>query len=201
MNMSEEISIHQKLIEADNSCLVVIDFQRPFLDKLPEEDSEQLVTRLLWLVNVAKRLDIPLVVMAEDMENNGSVIPELEAILPPDTHIKNKMNFGLAADQEILSAIQNTKRNIAILVGLETDVCVAQSALGLLEQGYQVVVVDDATGSPGKAHQYGLSRMDSAGVLISNVKALFYEWMRTVEGCREFFGKYEDELGDPGMTL
>ncbi len=199
--MSKEISIHQKLIDADNCCLIIIDFQRPFLDKLPEEDSELLVTRLLWLVNVAKRLDIPLVVMAEDMEENGSVIPELEAILPADTHIKNKMIFGLAADHEILSAIQNTKRNIAILVGLETDVCVAQSALGLLEQGYQVVVVEDAAGSPGKAHQYGLSRIESAGGLISNVKALFYEWMRTVEGSREFYSRYEDELGDPGVTL
>jgi len=199
--MSSEISICEKLIDADKSCLIIIDFQRPFLDKLPEEDREQLVTRLLWLVNVAKRLDIPLVVMAEDMEKNGTIIPELEAILPSDTQIKNKMIFGLAADQEIFSAVQNTKRKIAILVGLETDVCVAQSALGLLEQGYQVVVVEDATGSPGKAHQYGLSRMDSAGVLISNVKALFYEWMRTVEGCKEFFSKYEDELGDPGVGL
>ena len=199
--MSGEIPIHQKLIDVDNSCLIVIDFQRPFLDKFPEEDSEQLVTRLLWLVNVAKRLDIPLVVMAEDMEENGSIIPELEAILPSDTPIKNKMIFGLAADEEILSAVQNTKREIAILVGLETDVCVAHSALGLLEQGYQVVVVENATGAPGKAHQYGLSRMESAGVLISNVKALFYEWMRTVEGCREFFKKYDDELGDPGVGL
>ena len=199
--MTQAISIHQKLIDAENCCLVIIDFQRPFLDKFPEEYSEQLVTRLLWLVNVAKRLDIPLVVMAEDMEENGSIIPELEAILPSDTPIKNKMIFGLAADEEILNAVQNTKRDIAILVGLETDVCVAHSALGLLEQGYQVVVVEDATGSPGKAHQYGLSRMESAGVLISNVKALFYEWMRTVEGCREFFKKYDDELGDPGVGL
>ncbi|MCJ7566278.1 MAG: isochorismatase family protein [Anaerolineales bacterium] len=199
--MSKEISIHQKLIDADNSCLIVIDVQRIFLDKLPEEDSEQLVIRLLWLVNVAKRLEIPLIVTAEDIEKNGSIIPELEAILPSDTYVKNKMIFGLAADQEILSVVQDTKRNIAILVGLETDVCVAQSALGLLEQGYQVVVVEDATGSPGKAHQYGLSRIDSAGALISNVKALFYEWMRSVEGCREFFSKYEDELGDPGVAL
>ena len=95
--MPEETSIHQKLIDAENCCLVIIDFQRPFLDKFPEEYSEQLVTRLLWLVNVAKRLDIPLVVMAEDMEENGSIIPELEAILPSDTHIKNKMIFALAS--------------------------------------------------------------------------------------------------------
>ena len=111
------------------------------------------------------------------------------------------MVFGLAADPGILSSVQNTKRKTIILLGLETDVCVAQSAIGLLQHDYQVVVVDDATASPGKAHQNNLSRIQSAGALISNVKSLFYEWMRTVIKCRNFYGSHEDYIGDPGIEL
>jgi len=199
--MSNRHSIYKSLIDGDKACLIVIDVQKIFLDKLSEEESEQLVKRIVWLVNVARRLGIPLVVTAEDIEKNGSIIHELEVILPADTEIHNKMVFGLAADPDILRAVKDTGRNTAVLIGLETDVCVAHSALGLLEKGYQVVVVEDATASPGKSHQYGLSRIQSAGALVSNVKSLFYEWMRTVEGCREFYSKYKDELGDPGVTL
>jgi nicotinamidase-related amidase len=199
--MSEEISVHKSLINADDSCLIVIDVQKIFLEKLPEEESERFVKRLLWLVNVATRLGIPLVVTAEDIDKNGSIIPELEAILPTDTYIHNKMIFGLAADQTIASAVKETKRNVSILVGLETDVCVAQSAIGLLGQGYQVVVVEDACASPGQAHANGLARMKNADVLVSNVKSLFYEWLRTVENCREFYSQHKDGLGDPGIQL
>jgi nicotinamidase-related amidase len=111
------------------------------------------------------------------------------------------MIFGLVADPEILGAVQRTNRDTPILLGLETDVCVAQSAIGLLENGYRVVVIEDAVGSPGKAHQYGLARMRTAGVLLSNVKSLFYEWLRTVENSRNFYHTHKDDLRDPGIPL
>ena len=60
---------------------------------------------------------------------------------------------------DILEAVQNTNCKTAVLIGYETDVCITHSALGLLELGYQVAVVADATGSPGEAHQIGLSRI------------------------------------------
>ena len=65
-----------------------------------------------------------------------------------------------------MAAINTTGRKTAILVGLETDVCVAHSARGLLQEGYQVAVVADATGAPGKAHEYDLDRMKQAGVVV-----------------------------------
>ncbi len=58
-------------------------------------------------------------------------------------------------------------------------------------------MVADAVGAPGRAQEYGLDRMKQAGVVISNVKSLFYEWVRTVDRCAEFLGKYEKEIGEP----
>ena len=199
--MSKNSSIQTSLIDADDSCLIVIDAQKAFFDKLEKRYVKPLIKRMVWIVDVAVKLEIPVIVTAEYIEENGSIIPELLEVLPPDTKIHNKMIFGLAADPEILDDVRKTNRNTAILLGLETDVCVAQSAIGLLENGYRVAVLEDAVGSPGKAHHYGLARMRGAGVLFSNVKSLFYEWLRTVENSRNFYHTNKDELRDPGIPL
>ena len=181
----------------DDSVLVVIDVQDSFLEKYSEGERKLLKMRIGWVVDVAVRLDVPVVAMAEEIPAMGSVSPFISKKFPADTAIFNKMTFGLAADEKIMAAINNSGRKTAILVGLETDVCVAHSALGLQQKGYQVAVVADATGAPGKAHEYGLERMKQAGVVISNVKSLFYEWIRTVDRCVEFMAKYEKEIGEP----
>jgi len=195
--LQESISLRNRLIDVDDSVLVVIDVQDSFLNKYSEGERKLLKIRIGWVVDVAVRLGVPVVAMAEEIPAMGSVSPFISKKFPADTPIFNKMTFGLAADEKIMAAINITGRKTAILVGLETDVCVAHSALGLQQKGYQVAVVADATGAPGKAHEYGLARMKQAGVVISNVKSLFYEWIRTVDRCVEFLAKYEKEIGEP----
>ncbi len=195
--MQEPISLKNRLIDVDDSILTVIDVQDSFLIKYSEDERNILKSRIGWIVDVAVRLGVPVVAMAEDIPVMGSVSPYILQKFPAGTPIFNKMTFGLAADEKIMAAINSTGRKTAILAGLETDVCVAHSALGLLEAGYQVAAVADATGAPGKAHEYGLDRMRQAGVVISNVKSLFYEWIRTVDRCVEFMEKYEEEIGEP----
>ena len=165
--------------------LVVIDVQSAFTGKLRPEDQETVVDKVCSLVRVASELDVPVVVTAEDIPNLGGVVPALEESLPPDTEVHNKMVFGLAGEPNILTAIRETGRKTLVLIGLETDVCVAQSALGLLQEGFDVVAVADACGSPGSAHDFGLERMRGAGVVITSAKTVFYEWVRTVEGSKK----------------
>jgi nicotinamidase-related amidase len=174
------------LIDVEDSLLIVIDVQAAFLDKLPRDEAERLLRRVCWLIHVARCLDVPLVVTAEDSPNLGGVHPQVAQALPPSTPAHNKMRFGLAADPVILAAVRRTGRKTAVLVGLETDVCVAQSALGLLCEGYRVVVLADATGSPGTGHALGLDRMRDAGVQVLGFKGLYYEWLRTVERADRF---------------
>jgi len=71
-----------------------------------------------------------------------------------------------------------------------------------LRQADEVLGVADATASPGAAHAIGLERMRRAGVLVSSVKSLYYEWIRTVDRDKEFLDKYEIEIGLPhGVIL
>ena len=172
------------LIEVNDSLLIAIDIQPSFVEK--EAKGKALLQRMCWVIKTANWLKVPLVVTAEDIPNNGSISDEIAELLPPNTKIYNKMTFGLAAQPDILEAVKQTKRKTAVLIGYETDVCITHSALGLIDLGYRVAVVADATGSPGVAHKVGLDRIRGAGGIIVSTKSLYYEWVRTVEKALEF---------------
>jgi nicotinamidase-related amidase len=174
------------LIDVEDSILVAIDVQEAFLDKLPPAEGRRLLCRTCWIVRVASLLHVPTVVTAEDIPSLGSIHPQVADALSPGTPVYDKLSFGLTDDPAILAAIQHTGRKTAILVGLETDVCVVQSAIGLLQAGYRVAALADVTGSPGTGHAFGLDRLRGAGVLVLGLKGLYYEWLRTVERADRF---------------
>jgi nicotinamidase-related amidase len=178
--MNKDMTQNFSLTDADESVLIIIDVQQEFLDKLDPVKRIPFVNRISWIVEMAGRFEIPIVVTAEDTDNNSGTIRQVAEKLPPEIKEYNKMSYGLVGDPDILLAIEKTGRKTAVLVGLETDVCVCQSALGLLENGFRVVVLADAVGSPGICHDYGIERMRNAGIIISSVKGTFYEWQRTV---------------------
>lgn len=189
------MGLDSALVDLQDSILLVIDVQAAFLSKLPAAEGQPLLDRICWLIRVAVCLDVPLVVTAEDIAGLGTVDPQVARTLPPGTPIYDKQVYGLAADPAILPAVERTGRKTAILVGLETDVCIAHSAIGLRQLGYQVTVLADATGSPGAAHLAGLDRVRGAGALVLNTKGLFYEWLRTVEGTRQFWAEHAETVG------
>ncbi|MFL7868546.1 MAG: isochorismatase family protein [Anaerolineales bacterium] len=177
---------NSSLLDVNDSLLIAIDIQPSFAEKEAKDGNRALLQRMCWVIKVANWLHVPLVVTAEDIPHNGSVSDEIAELLPPGIKIYNKMVFGLVAQADILEAVQQTERKTAVLIGYETDVCITHSALGLMDLGYRVVVVADATGSPGKAHQIGLERIRAAGGIIVSAKSLYYEWVRTVEKALEF---------------
>ena len=177
---------NKSLLDVNDSILVAIDIQPSFVQKESKGSRNTLLQRMCWVIKVANWLHVPLIITAEDIPHNGSVSNEVGELLPPDTKIYNKMIFGLAAQPDILEAVQRTGRKTTVLVGYETDVCITHSALGLMDLGYKVAVVADATGSPGAAHQIGLERIRGAGGIIVSAKSLYYEWVHTVEKALEF---------------
>jgi nicotinamidase-related amidase len=169
------------LIDVDDSILVVVDTQPGFLDKLESETAHALEDRVRWLARVAMYLGVPTVVTEEESDRNGATSEAVRSILPEGQVRHRKEAFGLTACPEIVADLVRHRRATAVLCGLETDVCVAQSAIGLLDDGWRVAVVSDAVGAPGPAHELGLARMRDAGVVLVGTKGLLYEWLRTVE--------------------
>ena len=176
------------LLDRDDSVLVVVDAQPGFLH--PEAD--QAVERMAWLVALAARLGVPVVVTEEEPERQGATDVRVAAELPAGTPVLRKPTFGLVGTPEILAAVRATGRGTVVVVGCETDVCVAQSAIGLHEQGFGCVVVEDATFSPGEMHERGLARITAEGVARNHAKGVTYEWLRMVAEAHAV-------LGDPTL--
>ena len=175
------------LLEANDSIFIVVDVQDKFLQRLDGDVSEQVVERICWLARVAAWLNIPIVVTAEEIDAVGPTNARIRSCLPVSSEDLDKVVFGLAGQADILKRVNDTGRKTAVLAGLETDVCVLQSALGLLAEGYRVAVVADACASPQNGHEHGLVRLRDAGIAVVSTKGLFFEWIRDLEVCHDFF--------------
>ncbi len=198
--MLDTEKISQSLLDADESVLIVIDVQDAFLKKLPVQESERLLNRICWLIAVAQWKQIPLVVTAEEIQKQPLASTLIQS-LPAGARIFDKVSFGLAQQPDILAAVEQTGRKTTVLIGLETDVCVTHSAIGLLGEGYRVAVVADATATPASGQEIGLYRMQNAGVVIVSTKGLFYEWMRTVETVNRFHRECPNMRDLDGIVL
>jgi nicotinamidase-related amidase len=189
------------LVDHTDSVLAVVDTQPGFVDfdgmaDATREVSAQTVERIAWLAGFAGMLDVPVVAVEEDPAHNGPTHARVAERLPAGTPIEVKDAFSLSACPAAVDAIRATGRKTLVVVGYETDVCVAQSAIELHELGYRVVVPADTccTGSADE-HLRGLERMLHAGIEPNSFKGLIFEWMRTVARADELWVAAEDALG------
>ena len=191
------------LVRAE-SHLIVIDVQPRFYPAAAPPDRDRLAevtARVAWLTGVAGALGVPVTITEEDPVRNGPTAQAVLARAPTGTAILAKPVFGLAQVPEILAVVDGIGRRTVVLAGLETDVCVTHSALGLLERGYRVAVVTDATFAPGEMHEPGLRRMRDAGVVLIHAKGVYYEWVRTLAEARRFEAAHPDLAEPPGFSL
>ena len=193
------------LIRRDDSALLVVDTQEGFYG--PERaDVDRAafalaVARVAWIAGLARALDVPAVVTEEDPATNGPTSPRVLARLPASTAVLVKPVFAAADNPPIRAALAATARHTVVAVGLETDVCVAHSAISLMERGYHVAAVSDALFSPGAAHRHGLERLRAEGVQLLSAKELFYDWTRSLADVRALVRAYPELETPPGFSL
>jgi nicotinamidase-related amidase len=177
--------------------LVVVDTQPGFLRKLGPQRADEIVDRIRWLVRLADELGIPVALTEEEPDHNEGTARAIDAVVPATAARHVKPAFGLASCPPIMADLERHRRHTVVLCGLETDVCVAQSAIGLIDAGWRVAVVIDAVATPGDAHRQGLTRMAGAGVVLVGLKGLAYEWLRTVAETNA----HEGLLGNPPIGI
>lgn len=192
-------------VHASACVLVVIDAQPDFyasqridVDQ-PAKDSA--LDRAAWVCSVAVALSIPVVATEEDAESNGSTAQQIAQHLPPGTPRFDKVVYGVGGNPPILAAVDATGRSTAVLIGMETDVCVAHSAIDLREHGLRVIVVQDAVFSAGAAHEFGLARLRQEGVELLSAKELYYEWLHDLPATRAFESANPAIADPPGFHL
>jgi nicotinamidase-related amidase len=195
------------LVDRADSTLVVVDAQRVFFEQPAMTDEERreaaaTLERARWLAGVASLLEIPAVVLEERPDRNGPTDDGLVERLPPASPVFAKDTFSLVASEEAVAAIRATGRQTTVVIGFETDTCVAQSAVQLRDLGFRVVVPQDAAYTTGDLeHRRGLDHMSRAGVEIHHCKGVAYEWLRTVEDAARTLAAAAERFGPPPLRL
>ena len=126
----------KNLFQRSDSILMVVDVQDNFLSKLDESKKETVLLRIGWLMKVAKVLNIPIMATVEQMSDEIGMTSSLKEILPKDQKIYNKLVFSFYSQDDIRQAFESYNKKEVVLVGLETDVCIAHSAIELVNAGY-----------------------------------------------------------------
>jgi nicotinamidase-related amidase len=170
--------IARRPLDADHCALVVVDIQEKLLP--PIFNKEQLVRNSQLLVRLAKILSIPIMLTTQYSRGLGATVPEIASLLN-GTQAIDKLEFGCFRSNLFRSALKALpgNRNTVLLCGMETHICVMQTALGALNEGYLVHVASDAMGSRAEWNwKVGLDRMRDAGAVISSTEMMLYELLR-----------------------
>jgi nicotinamidase-related amidase len=166
-------------LQAEQCALVVIDIQEKLLP--PIFQKEQLLRNAQLLIRAAAILKIPALVTTQYAKGLGGTVAEIASLLP-GTEAIDKTLFSCFGSDVFCNVIKRLpgQRNTLLLCGMESHICVAQTALAGLREGYLVHVASDAVSSRAEWNwKIGLERMRAAGAVISSTEMMIYELMRS----------------------
>lgn len=163
------------LISAENSSLLVVDVQDKLLHHV--HDWQDLLQNVIWLVRVARRIGVPVLASEQYPKGLGHTTIELARELP-DGVTAEKVHFSCAAAC-CLPGIPGSERPQVVICGMESHVCVMQTAIELREAGKAVFVVGDSVGSRSPSDKaFALERMRNHGIEIVSREMVAFEWLR-----------------------
>lgn len=158
----------------DQSLLCVIDVQERLLAVMP--DAAGVVDRCVRLAEAARLLDVRCVLTEQYPRGLGPTAPRLATVLPP---AEEKLSFSCVGCEAFDAAVASGVTAV-VVAGLETHVCVAQTALDLLADGRRVFLVVDAVAARHAIdHETALRRLEAAGAVLVTSETVLFEWCRT----------------------
>lgn len=159
-------------LRRDQSALLVVDVQEKLVPAMFE--AERVTRGVSLLCRVARQLDIPVVVTEQNPQKLGVTVEAVHRVLDVFTP-HEKMRFS-ACTEDVMHDLDLSNKGSVVLCGLETHICVLQTALDLVENGFTVFVAQDAVSSRYESDKRaGLERMRGAGVVSSSVEMAIYE--------------------------
>jgi len=173
------MTMQTHLLNKDNSLLLIVDIQSRLLDAMPEETAKDMVENSTGLILAANLLNIPVLLTEQYPQGLGQTANEISQQLKTSAALFEKTGFSCCSAENFNNTLQKTKRQQIIIVGQEAHVCVLQTALELMQQGFQVHIVEDAVCSRKAEHKfYALQRLQQQGATISNFESVLFEWLR-----------------------
>lgn len=167
--------MEKRLLAPQNVCLQIIDVQQSLMAKIIAAD--KVIAVVEFMIHCGNILGIPIIANTQYKKGLGPYVPSIEALID-GSEILDKSEFNALANKETESRIAALPKAVdtVILVGVETHICIYQTAMGILAKGLDVWVVADGVSSRKlDDHQAGLYRMQSMGASIGSSEMLIYE--------------------------
>ena len=172
MNELVRLPRSPELMNRDDSALLVVDVQEKLVRLVPGH--ERLVWNIGRLIDGAKVLGVPVLATEQYPQGLGPTTSELARRL---TDVPAKITFSCGGCPALFRPLQARGLYKILVVGIETHVCIQQTALDLLHDGFRVYVAVDAVGSRFEIdYQTALRRLDSAGATLTTTEAALFEW-------------------------
>ena len=169
----------RRTLDPEQTVLIVVDIQEKLLPPIFQKD--QLIRNAQLLIRLASILEMPTLVTTQYSKGLGSTVPEISSLLPGVAPI-DKLMFSCFGSDNFCSTLKRLpgNRTSVLLCGMESHICVMQTALAALREGYLVHVASDAVSSRSEWNwKIGLDRMQAAGAVLSSTEMAIYELLRS----------------------
>jgi len=167
------------MLNVDKTALVVIDVQEKLSRVMYEK--EKLFENLQKLIKGVKLLNIPIVVTEQNPNGLGPTVPEIAPLLT-DINRVTKFSFSCCGEEPFMREVERLNRKQLLLAGIEAHVCVYQTAMDLMEAGYEVHTAVDCVSSRTLDNKnLSLDKMKSDGAKLTSVEIALFELLRTAK--------------------
>ena len=167
------------MLDRKECLLLIIDVQERLVKAL---DKDVVVSKAATLVQAAKILEIPTILTQQYSKGLGETVEAVKKCVAPNSVIFEKSAFSAVKEKGFMETLTSFNKKQIVICGIETHVCVHQTASDLIAEGYEVFVVKDACASRGKYEfKQGIERMQENGAKISCVEIVLFEWLRSAK--------------------
>lgn len=167
---------HTNILDKNQTVLVVVDLQDAFRSPIP--DFQLVVDQTSIAIRGFQTLDIPIIVTEQYPKGLGKTAEELLLCLPDDFEVIEKTTFSSCGASAFSEKLKSLKAKQVVIAGIEAHICVNQTAHDLLNEGYQVHLLQDCVSSRTTHDKHtGIEKMRMSGVIPSNVEMALFELM------------------------
>ncbi len=182
-------------LDKDQAAVLLVDHQTGLLSLVRDIDPDKFKNNVLALADAARYFELPTILTTSfEQGPNGPLVPELKEQFPDAPYIARPGQINAWDNEDFVAAVRATGKKQLIIAGVVTEVCVAFPALSALEEGFDVFVVTDASGTfNALTRDASWSRMAQAGAQLMTWFAvaceLHRDWRNDVEGLGALFSR------------
>ena len=165
---------------AENTVFVIVDIQAKLLPAM--NNPEQVLNRTKMLLQGMNELQVPVVVTEQYPQGLGNTVPELSELLAENTPVIAKTSFSCFGEEKFAELMDINQRPVMVIAGIESHVCVAQTALDALNAGFKVFIAADAVNSRKESDvTTALAQLRHAGCTVASAEAILFMLLKTAK--------------------